>query len=258
MTGLGRALAVSVLAHLVPLYALQWPQPRAVNTWRATRLPITLAWRDERPQRPSVDLPTPDPDTPPRRVEIRRRRTVHQPARVAPPDLERYPGPSGPEVAARPPAVAPLFSAPLAAPPHPLVEALSRSTLAGAQPIATPRGSVQLYFLQPGESPGAALAREGPPLVLVSADDAPPEDAALTWVAAGLETRWLNQPESVRSWWALWGTTSPRLGRQDGRLVAIWLPASVRAGWEAQADGALALWDSLVSAPELAGWLSSG
>lgn len=258
MRGSGRALAVSLALHLVPLCAVQWPRATASATWKPLRAPLTLAWSTAPPSRPTVDVSAPAPDLPPRQVEVRRRRTIHIPGdrEPAPPE----PGPYGPEpeLIARPPSVAPVFSAPPEMPPHPVVEVLRQSTLSGARTVAGPRGEVRVYFLQAGESASAALALAGSPLVLVSADDVVPTGGDLDWFEAGAETSWLRRPETVRSWWSLWGTVAPRVGRRDGQVVAIWLPASVRAGWESEAAGALALWDNLIASPDLAGWVPGG
>jgi len=259
VSGLGRALAVSVLLHLVPLLAVQW-QRSEPRPWRPRQLPITLDLRDEPPQRPTVDDPTPDPDLPPRQVEVRRRRTIHEPARrPRAPAASPYPDPypAEPEVTAKPPSFAPDYSPLVVVPQHPVVEALSRSTLAGARIIDAPDGTVRCYFLQAGESASQVVTTEGLPLVLVSSDDTLPAGGGVDWNEAG-DAAWLNKPEAVRSWWSLWGTVAPRVGRQDGQVVAVWLPSSVRAGWEVRSEGALGLWDNLVSAPELSGLLAEG
>ena len=260
MSGAGRAVAISLLAHVVPLVAVQWPQSRPPAAWRPERQPLTVALRREPPPpRPSVDLPTPEPDRPPRKVEIRRRRTIHAAPRREP--EPRIPGPEPqPAFPGLPiePFAPPVFSAPSPALPPAVVQLLSRTTLAGAQELETPRGTARLYFLQPGESVPAVLAREGPPLVLLAALDEPPADGAgVTWAEVDSDAPWLNDP-AVKGWWALWGTVPPRIGRTSGAVAALWLPSCVRAGWETESSGALALWDKLELEPSLAGLMSGG
>jgi hypothetical protein len=144
-----------------------------------------------------------------------------------------------------------VFSAPVQAPPHPVVEVLGRTTLAGAQQVATIRGVARIYFLQAGESAAEVLQQQGAPLILLSATDQPPADSGgFSWREAEDNARWLTAPE-VAGWWALWGTEPPRIGRQAGEVAALWLPSCVRAGWEAESAGALALWDQLVGEPSM-------